>query len=140
MQTFFDRIAISLSCLCVIHCIAFPIVASLIPVFATTLHHGHAIHEFWFHQFILIFILPFSIFAIIIGYQRHKQILPVIVTTIGLLVLVATALFAGTLISNHIIPHQSETLLTLIGGIIHAIGHTMNLLATGNRRVACANH
>ena len=123
MQTFFDRIAITLSSICVIHCIAFPIIASLIPLFTTTLHHGHAMHDFWFHQFILIFILPFSIIAIIAGYHRHKQRLPVVIATAGLCVLVFTAIFAGTLITNHIIPHESEKILTIIGGIIHAIGH-----------------
>jgi len=140
MQTLFDRIAITLSCICVIHCVAFPVIASLIPFFATTLHHGHAMHEFWFHQFILFFILPFSIFAIVIGYQRHKQFIPIVVATFGLVILISTALFAGTLISNHIIPHQGEMYLTLTGGVIHAIGHIMNLVATGNHRVACANH
>lgn len=140
MQTFFDRIAITLSGICVIHCIAFPIIASLIPLFSTTILHGHAMHDFWFHHFILLFILPFSLIAIIAGYQRHKQFLPVVITSIGLTVLVTTSLFAGELISNHIIPHQGETILTLIGGIIHAAGHFMNLTATTSHRITCVNH
>ena len=113
MQTLFDRIAITLSSICVIHCIAFPIIASLIPIFTTTLHHGHAMHEFWFHQFILIFILPFSIIAIVAGYHRHKQILPVVIASIGLTILVFTALFAGQFIANHILPHEGEKVLTI---------------------------
>ena len=140
MQAFFDRIAITLSGVCVIHCIAFPIVASLIPFFTTTIRHGHAMHEFWFHQFILLFILPFSLIAIIAGYRRHKQFLPVVITSIGLATLVLTSLFAGSLIANHIIPHQGETILTLIGGIIHATGHFMNLTATTSHRLTCVNH
>jgi len=128
MQTFFDRIAITLSSICVIHCIAFPIIASLIPIFSTTIRHGHAMHEFWFHHFILLFIFPFSLIAIVAGYQRHKQFLPVVI------------IFAGILISNNIIPHQSETVLTLIGGIIHAAGHFMNLTATTSHRITCVNH
>ena len=140
MQTFFDRISIMLSSICVIHCIAFPIVAALIPIFATTMHHGHAMHDFWFHQFILIFILPFSLLAIITGYKRHKQRMPIIVTSIGLAVLVLTTLFAGMLITNHIIPHQGEIYLTVTGGIIHAIGLFMNITATGNNRITCASH
>ncbi len=139
LQSYFDRIAITLSCICVIHCIAFPIIASLIPFLAITLQHGHALHEFWFHHFILIFILPFSIFAIIAGYRRHRQILPIIIATIGLSILVFTALFAGTLISNQVIPHEGETWLTLAGGVVHAIAHIMNLIATSNMRFSCAN-
>ncbi len=140
MQTFFDRIAITLSSICVIHCIAFPIIATLIPIFSTTLHHGNAMHEFWFHQFILIFILPFSVIAIFAGFHRHRQLLPIIIASIGLTILVLTALFAGPLITNHIIPHESEKVLTIIGGIIHAVGHFLNLSATGSHRIACTNH
>ena len=139
MQTFFDRIAITLSCVCVIHCIALPIIASFIPLFAATLHHGYALHQFWFHYFILIFILPFSILAIILGYRRHRQILPAIIAAAGLSILVFTSIFAGTLISNHIIPYEGETWLTISGGIVHAIGHIMNLVATSNIRLFCAN-
>ena len=67
----------------VLHCLLLP---ALFPLFAVTLNHGHALHEFWFHQFILIFILPFSIFAIIAGYKRHRQTFPLVISTIGLCV------------------------------------------------------
>ena len=139
MQPLFDRIAIILSSICVIHCIALPIIASLTPLFAVTLHHGNNLHEFWFHYFILIFILPFSILAIILGYRHHRQILPAVIAAVGLSILVFTSIFAGTLISNQIIPHEGETWLTLSGGIVHAIGHIMNLVATSNLRLSCAN-
>ena len=139
MQSYFDRIAITLSCVCVIHCIALPIVASFIPLFAVTLQHGHALHEFWFHYFILVFILPFSILAVILGYRRHRQLLPAIIAAAGLAILVFTSVFAGTLIANHVIPHEGETWLTVSGGIVHAIGHIMNLVATNNMRLSCAN-
>ena len=138
-QPHLDRIAITLSCVCVIHCIALPIIASFIPVFAVTLIHGHALHEFWFHYFILIFILPFSILAIILGYRRHKQTLPAMIAAVGLSILVFTSIFAGTLISNNIIPYEGETWLTLTGGVVHAIGHIMNLVATNNMRLSCVN-
>ncbi len=139
MQSYFDRIAITLSCICAIHCIALPIIASLIPLFAVTLHHGQNLHEFWFHEFILIFILPISLLAIFTGYRRHKQLLPVVVAAIGLSILVSTSLFAGELISHHIIPHEGEMWLTVFGGIVHAIGHILNLVSTNNLQVTCAN-
>ena len=67
LQRYLDRIAITLSATCAIHCVVFPIFASLIPIFSTTLIHAQIIHQFWFHQFILIFILPTSILAIFFG-------------------------------------------------------------------------
>ena len=138
MQAHFDRFAILLSGICAIHCIALPIVASLIPMLAITIQHGYALHEFWFHQFILIFILPVSVIALIAGYRVHHQILPVIISSIGLLILVGVALFAGYLISHHLMPHDGETLVTVFGGLIHAVGHLLNLMASRKPRKTCA--
>jgi len=129
-KNYLDRIAISLSSLCAIHCVALPIVAMIMPLLSSTIEHGSTLHEYWFHQFILIFILPISIFALISGYRCHKQLLPIFIAGIGLTVLLCTAIFADSLISKHILPHSGETLLTIIAGIIHATGHIMNMFAT----------
>ena len=117
MQVLFDRYAILLSGICAIHCVALPIVASLIPIFATTIQHGHMWHEFWFHQFILLFILPVSVIALVTGYRAHHQLISVIIAAIGLAILVGVALFAGYLITNHLMPHDGETIVTVIGGL-----------------------
>ena len=125
-----DRIAISLSSLCALHCVALPIVATIMPLLSSTIEHGSILHEFWFHRFILIFILPISIFALISGYRCHKQALLILIAGIGLAVLLFTAIFADTLISKQVLPHSGETMLTIIAGIIHAVGHIMNMFAT----------
>jgi len=138
LQIYFDRFAIALSGVCAIHCVALPIVASLMPLLATTIQHGYALHEFWFHQFILVFILPISLFALVAGYRCHKQFIPIVIGGIGLGVLVFMALFAEVLNSHHILPHSGETMLTIIGGIIHAIGHVLNVIATRSLRVQCS--
>lgn len=126
----FDRFAISLSSLCAIHCIALPLAASVTPLLMSTIDHGNNVHEFWFHQFILIFIIPVSIFALIAGYRCHRKNLPLLLGGLGLSILVTVALFAEPLISQQIISHTGETVLTVIGGIIHAAGHVTNALAT----------
>jgi hypothetical protein len=126
----FDRFAISLSSLCAIHCIALPIAASVTPLLMSTIVHGNNVHEFWFHQFILIFIIPVSIFALIAGYRCHRKSLPILLGGLGLSILVTVALFAEQLISQQIISHTGETMLTIIGGIIHAAGHVTNALST----------
>ena len=137
LQIYFDRFAIALSSICAIHCVALPIVASISPLLFSTIDHGNTLHEFWFHQFILIFILPISIFALIAGYRCHKQLIPMLIGGIGLFILVFTAIFAGTLISNNVIPHEGETWLTVTGGIIHAIGHLQNVFATRSVKIDC---
>lgn len=137
IQTYFDRFAISLSSICAIHCVAFPIIAGVIPLLAEAIHHGNYIHEFWFHQFILLFILPVSIFALFTGYRCHRQFTPILIGTIGLLILVSTAMLAETLISNNILPYRGETILTIVGGVIHAAGHIFNIMATKSFRASC---
>ncbi|MFK7816666.1 MAG: MerC domain-containing protein [Gammaproteobacteria bacterium] len=126
----FDRFAIALSSLCAIHCIALPIAASFTPLLMSTIDHGNAAHEFWFHQFILIFIIPVSIFALAMGFRCHRKNLPILLGGIGLTILVTVALFAEQLITQQIISHTGETVLTVIGGVIHAAGHVANALAT----------
>ncbi len=126
----FDRFAIALSSLCAIHCIALPIAASVTPLLVATIDHGNAVHEFWFHQFILIFIIPVSIFALAMGFRCHGKNIPLIFGGLGLTILVTIALFAEQLITQQIISHTGETVLTVIGGVIHATGHVANALAT----------
>lgn len=138
LQVYFDRFAITLSSICAIHCVALPFVASIIPLLATTIYHGNSIHEFWFHQFILIFILPVSIFALIAGYRCHKNITPILIGALGLIILVLTALFAEFLIVKQIISLTGETMLTIFGGIIHAVGHIANIFATKTFQTSCS--
>ena len=130
MQVNYDRFAILLSGLCAVHCLAVPIVAGLFPLLSATLNHGHEIHELWFHKLILFFVLPVSIVALTTGYSRHRTWLPIWISSIGMIILAIPALFFETLLSNQLISHESEILFTLTGGIIHAIGHIMNVQAT----------
>lgn len=126
----FDRFAIALSSLCAIHCIAFPLAASFTPLLMSTVNHGNHVHEFWFHQFILFFIIPVSLIALVAGFRCHRKTLPMVIGGIGLCILVTVALFAGPLIQQHLLSHTGETTLTIIGGIIHAAGHISNVMAT----------
>jgi hypothetical protein len=138
MQARFDRFAILLSGLCAIHCIALPIIASIIPLLTATIHHGNDVHEFWFHQFILLFILPISLIALATGYNSHRRILPLVIAAIGLTILAFIALFAEQLLIDNVIPYEGETLLTITGGLIHAAGHILNLQATRKKNPHCS--
>lgn len=129
MQLHFDRYAILLSVLCAVHCIALPFFASLIPFLAITIQHGYQLHEFLFHQLILLVILPVSVIALITGYSTHRKWPPIAVAALGLIILTLTALFIEALIHQHVVPHEGETTLTVVGGIIHAIGHMLNIQA-----------
>lgn len=131
----FDRFAIALSSLCAIHCIALPIAASITPLLVSTINHGNTVHEFWFHQFIIIFIIPVSMFALVAGYRCHRKNLALLLGGIGLSILVIVALFAEQLISQQVMSYTGETILTVIGGVIHAAGHITNVLATKSSHI-----
>ena len=139
MQERFDRFAILLSGLCAIHCIALPIIASIIPLLTSTVLHGNEVHEFWFHQFILLFILPVSLIALYTGFRSHRKLFPLVIAGIGLSVLTFIALFAEQLLIDKVIPHEGETLLTITGGLIHAAGHILNLQATRKSHPHCCS-
>lgn len=130
IQSYFDRFAIMLSGICAIHCILLPIAVSAMPLFIASIDHDHHLHDFVFHQAILLFILPVSIIALFTGYRSHRQVLPIVIASIGLLLLVTVALFAEKMIHDGIMHHDGETYLTVIGGVTHAIGHVLNVLAT----------
>ncbi len=139
MHIHFDRFAIVLSGLCAIHCIALPIIATLIPLLSIAIQHGHSTHEFWFHQFILLFIVPISLIALIFGFRTHKSWTPVIVAGIGLTILTLTALFIEDFLTVYHLPDRVETLFTVTGGIIHATGHILNVIASRNIPLDCAH-
>ena len=117
LKLYFDRIAIAMSGTCVIHCVALPIVAISIPFLESVI-------------FILLFILPFSVVALVVGYRRHKRLLPILGSGAGVLILALTAIFAEPLIDAGVMPEAGEILLTVIGGGIHAFGHVMNYRKT----------
>jgi hypothetical protein len=112
-----DRLAIGLSGLCIIHCIASALfLASLASV-------GTALLNPAFHEIGLGLAILLGLALLITGALRHGQILPLLIGGGGLV----TMAFALTL------PHDSrEVIATLIGVSILALGHEMNRRA-GNR-------
>lgn len=130
LQSYFDRFAIMLSGICAIHCILLPIAVSAMPLFVASIDHDHHLHDFVFHQAILLFILPVSIIALYTGFRSHQQVLPIAIASIGLAFLVTVALFAEKMIESGVMQHEGETILTVFGGVTHAIGHILNVLAT----------
>ena len=135
MKINLDRIAISLSAFCALHCVIIALIAGLLPLLFGLGQHGHGVHDFLFHQIILFLILPISLPALWFGYRQHRQLLPIVISAIGLLLLVIVTAFIDDLIHQGLLALEYETFLTLAGGIIHAIGHWLNLKATS--RASC---
>ena len=109
-----DRIAIAMSGLCMLHCLALPIVLLTMPILGE-LGTGH------FHLQSLVFVMPVSVVALLLGYQRHLHtgILAWGVLGLGLLVFGATW-------AHDEIGVLADRLSTIAGSIILASTHYAN--------------
>jgi hypothetical protein len=63
-----DRIAISLSSICIVHCLAMPVLVAILPVVAITIgSDGH------FHALMLWLVVPTSAIGFSLGYRVHGK-------------------------------------------------------------------
>lgn len=103
-----DGSAIALSGLCLLHCLALPLMSAILPI------AGVWAEAEWLHKAFVIAALPFSL----IGLSSKQITMPVgllIVSGIGLL-------FAGAFVEWL---HDYETHLTVAGGLLLAAGHAL---------------
>ncbi len=109
-----DRIGIWLSGVCMVHCIATPVLLLMLPMF--TLAKSEWIHV------VLACVLPLiTVAAFIPGYRRHGDWKIFVFGFVGL-VLVAFAAFDPFKILNEI----TESLVTTVGGLSLISGHIRN--------------
>lgn len=125
-----DTAAIALSGICLVHCLALPLVVTLLPLFGATLID----HE-TFHQLILVLVLPTSVIALGMGYKRHRNNRIAALGVIG-----AGALVAAAFALHALHAEPLERWVTVAGGITLAIAHIGNFRlcrhAHGPRSVA----
>lgn len=106
-----DRLAIGLSGLCLVHCIASVFLLSLLASAGGMIVHP-AVHEFGLGLAIAI-----GTFALVRGAMEHGYTLPAAVGGLGL------GVMAGALA----VPHgTTETVYTMLGVAILALGHDLN--------------
>ena len=103
-----DGVAISLSGLCLIHCLALPVVSAILPI------AGSWAEIEWIHKAFVVAALPFSLLAL--ASERATGIIGGLIAS-GFILLAAAA-FAEPL-------HDHETALTLLGGLLLASGHAL---------------
>lgn len=123
-----DRIGISLSGICLIHCLAFPVVLSLLPMWAS----GDALHD-WLHPVFAILLVPTTIFAWVRGLRVHGRKIIGIPLAIGLVLVVAASVVAGLEAGE-----ATEVVITSLGSVLLVIGHFANWRE--GRRICDASH
>jgi hypothetical protein len=108
-----DRAALGASFACLLHCLALPVLFSLLPALAQVM----AIPES-FHLWVLGFALPTSGYALVSGRVRHGARWPLALGALGLALLAIGVLWFGAT------PH--ETPVTVIGSLTLAAAHIGN--------------
>lgn len=108
-----DASAVALSSLCLLHCLALPLLAAALPLF------GAWAESEWVHLVFVAFALPITVFALWRAHRQHR--LPAaawLAAGSGLALLLAGALEFPS--------HDSETLLTVCGSLLLAATHLWN--------------
>ena len=123
-----DKLSITLSLACMIHCLLMPSFLILTSGFLALSIDNELIHRVF-----LIIVLPVSLYALITGYQNHK-ILSYLYLGISGLWLLFFAVFFG----EGVFGELAEKSLTLLGSIIVASSHYKNYKAC--KELACECH
>lgn len=113
---FSDKLAISLSAICAIHCLILPLIISLVPSFSSLSYSDES-----FHLWMVIMVIPFSTYALTIGCKEHKNVRVLGVGGMGLIVLVGTVILGEARLGEF-----QEKLFTLIGAFLIATSHLWN--------------
>lgn len=111
-----DKAAIGLSVLCAVHCLAVPIVAVMLPSLAAI-----GLADESFHIWLVIFVIPFSTFALTLGCTKHRNM-----TVLSMGVLGMICLCLGPILGHDVLGENGERLLTLLGSALIAFSHIRN--------------
>ena len=113
LVSWFDGLAVGASVLCLIHCLALPILIAALPALAARLDLGEG-----FHLAVLAFALPVSAVALGEGWRRHRGLTPLFVGAAGLVLLAAGLAFEDWV--------AVETGVTVAGSLLLAGAHVAN--------------
>lgn len=113
---YFDRVAIVLSTICIVHCLAMPFVIALLPV--TALAFGGDGH---FHTLMLWFVVPTSILGFGLGVRVHRRAGIVALGALAIAGLAATALWGHSAWDPSV-----ETLVNVAASVVLAAAHWRN--------------
>ncbi len=121
-----DKTAICLSLLCVLHCIALPLLLILLPAASSIAF----LDDEKFHLWLVFAVAPISIFAVAMAYKHHRQVKIMMINIIGIFFLIGALTFGHDLFAG-----KGEVVLTLIGSVMIVYSHLINFRE--RRRQAC---
>jgi len=116
LSSYTNHLSIGLSALCVVHCLAMPILIVLLPSLTALQLENEA-----FHSWLLMGVIPTSLFSLLMGCKQHQRYRVLTIGLVGLLFLVS-AVFVEDFANGELF----EKVLTVIGACTLAIVHYMN--------------
>ena len=117
-----DSTAVVLSALCLVHCLALPLIVIGVP-FLAQFAEGHL------HLQMLVVVLPLSSLALGIGVQRHRNQRILFAGIVGMLLLIIGATVAHTQLGL-----TADRAFTICGSLTLATAHYFNSIRA---RAAC---
>lgn len=124
-----DGAAVGLSALCLVHCLALPLVVAGLP-FLAQFAEGHL------HAQMLVVVLPLSIIALGLGFRHHRSSRIVLAGTVGMV-----TLLIGATVAHSRLGLSADRLFTIVGALVLATAHFYNSVRTRERKsTAVANH
>lgn len=110
-----DKTGVSVSTLCLLHCLLLPLLTPFIPLFETIEESGLS------HLFFALLVAPIAVLTFNKGYREHKIML---VPTLGYLGLIFIG--SGFLMDDHGFLSK-ESILTSAGSILLVLAHLFNI-------------
>ena len=126
-STFADKSAFGLSMACALHCLFMPLFVAFYP----SIFPPEVKSEF-IHFFLLLVIVPVSLFALRQGFLKHKSRLIFLLGISGLF-----CLCAAYLLAHDFLGEIGETGFTLLGSVLLVFAHMKNYLVC--RRLNCSD-
>jgi hypothetical protein len=116
LSKYFDRVAIALSTICIVHCLAMPFLIALLPVTAFAFGgDGH------FHSLMLWFVVPTSVIGFGLGVRVHRR---AEIVALGAIAVAALALAA--LWGHGAWDPSVEVLVNVGASVVLAFAHWSN--------------
>jgi MerC mercury resistance protein len=116
LSRYFDRIAIALSTVCIVHCLALPLALVIVPVAALVVDgDGH------FHQLMLWLVVPTSVLGFGLGYRVHGHGGLVALGALAVAILALVAFYGHGLWSTAV-----EVLVSVAASALLASAHWRN--------------
>jgi hypothetical protein len=113
-RALFDKVAVGLSGLCLLHCLLLPFIVAILP-FLGQFDDDHL------HAEMLLFVIPVSVIALFVGFRRHGQISVIISGAAGLAILTM-----GAFVVHDLYGPLADRMTTVAGSLVLAFTHYRN--------------